>query len=51
MSAFRIWVYGAESDELSDREKEKLAQRIHEALHEDFDVTPESVGIEGYKEK
>jgi hypothetical protein len=50
MSAFEIWVYGAESDELTDREKEKLAQRIHDILGEDFDVTPESVGIEGYRE-
>lgn len=45
---FTITVYGAGHDELSDEEKEFLAERIHRALQETHDVHPDSVGIEGY---
>ena len=45
---FELTVYGAEHVELSDREKEELAQYVHRALQEDFEVRPESVGVEGY---
>lgn len=48
--AFDITAYGAEHTSLSDREKEQVAQRVHDLLREDFGVRPESVGVEGYME-
>lgn len=48
--AFDITVYGEDHTSLSDREKEQVAQRVHDLLREDFGVRPESVGVEGYRE-
>jgi len=47
---FQLLVYGAEHDELTDAEKEELAQLVHDALVENWDVFPDSVGVEGYGE-
>lgn len=48
--AFDITVFGEDHTCLSDREKEQVAVRVHDLLREDFDVRPESVGVEGYRE-
>lgn len=45
---FTITVHGTDHDELTDRAKEQLADRVHRVLQEDHDVHPDSVGVEGY---
>ena len=44
-----LLVYGVDPDALSDREKERLAVHVHEYLQEEFDVHPDTVGVEGYR--
>jgi hypothetical protein len=45
---FEISVYGGDEEELTDREKEMVAEDIHYYLQEDFDVDVDGVGVEGY---
>lgn len=47
---FNIHVYGVDHTVLNDREKEELAMQLHDILQEDFDIHPDSVGVEGYLE-
>lgn len=47
---FDITVYDVDESELSDPEKEDLAMQVHRILQEDYDVHPDSVGVEGYGE-
>lgn len=48
---FEITVYGADEGELTDVDKEDLADRVHRVLQEDHGVNPDSVGVEGYMEE
>lgn len=50
MTTFDIYVNGVGPDALDDHEKENLAIEIHDLLIENFNVFPESVGVEGYME-
>lgn len=45
-----IEVFGLDPDSLDNREKEKLAQQVHDALVENFDAHPDSVRVGGYGE-
>lgn len=43
-----LYVNGIDADSLSDVQKEALAVTVLDLLQEDFDVNPDSVGVEGY---
>jgi hypothetical protein len=48
--ATRITAFGINPSDLTDREKEILAQHVHDYIHEEFDQPLETVDIEGYME-
>lgn len=47
---FRMFVHGLDDSDLTDREKEMLAQDVHNLLVERHDLNPETVAVEGYME-
>lgn len=47
---FDITVFGADHSELTDKEKARLAEQVHQMLQENHDVHPDSVGVDGYGE-
>lgn len=43
-----IYAYGIDPEDVTDREKELLAEQIHRLLLEQFERQPESIGVEGH---
>lgn len=45
---FNITVHGVDEDELTDSQKEELAEDVHFYLQEDQDTDVSGVDVEGY---